>query len=257
MEGHHIVANGFKLWYVESGSGTPVVYVHGNTGSHLWFDRVMDLPGASTYALDLPNFGRSNPVGDARSIDVYGDAIGAFIDALEIERPVLVGHSLGGAAAMALAVHRPRLLRGLVLVDSAAPTGLVTPKAHLPLLEAMAGDRALLTQALKGVAPTMDDEAFLSRLVDDALLMAKPAWTGHALALESFNYAGRCQAFPGPTLVVWGRKDAIISEAMARQTAAAFPGARLEILEKVGHSVIVEDPQSFKGILGAFLKTCR
>ena len=67
----------------------------------------------------------------------------------------------------------------------------------------------------------------------------------------------RCGAFQGPTLVLWGRKDAIVSEAMARETAAAFPGARLQILEALGHSVIVEDPELFKGILVDFLETCR
>lgn len=256
MQGQHIVANGFRLWHVEAGKGRPVVYVHGNTGSHRWFERVMDIPGARTLALDLPNFGKSSPVGDGTSIDVYGDAIGAFIDALELERPVLVGHSLGGAAAISLAARRPRLLGGLVLVDSGAPSGLVTPEAHIPFLAAMATNRPLLTQALQGVAPTMADPEFLSRLVDDAMLMAGPAWVGHARALGSFSYVGRCGAFPGPTLVLWGRKDSIVTEAMARETAAAFPGARLEILEEVGHSVIVEDPERFRGLLTEFLSGC-
>ncbi len=255
MEGRFIETKGLRLWHVEAGSGTPVVYVHGNTGSSLWFERVMDIPGARTLALDLPNFGRSDPHGDPISIDMYGDAIGAFIDALGLERPVVVGHSLGGGAAMSLAARRPALLGGLVLVDSASPSGLATPESFHPFIETMRTNRAVLAQALAGVVPTLKDDACLARLVDEALLMAKPAWVGNAVALGAFNYVGRCAAFKAPVLVLWGRKDGLVSEAMARETAAAFPSARLELLEDCGHSVIVEDPGRFRSLLGAFLSS--
>ena len=83
--------------------------------------------------------------------------------------------------------------------------------------------------------------------------MAAPAWVGNALALGRFDYVGRCGAFAGPVLVLWGRKDIVITEAMARETAAAFPRARLEILEQVGHSAMVEDPARFVRIVAGFV----
>jgi pimeloyl-ACP methyl ester carboxylesterase len=253
MEGKFATAGGYKLYYVESGKGFPLLYVHGNTGSSRWFEKVMDFPGARALAFDLPNFGRSSAAPSATEIDVYGDAIGGFIEALRLKDPVLVGHSLGGAAAISLAARRPELVKSLVLVDSAPPSGLVTPPEHIPLLAMMRTNRAVLSQALRGVTPTLKDEAFFESLVDDALLMAEPAWVGHAEALGKFDYRGRCSAFKKPVLVLWGRKDLIVNEAMARETAAAFPDARLEILEDVGHSVVAEDPQRFKKLLSDFL----
>ena len=52
---------------------------------------------------------------------------------------------------------------------------------------------------------------------------------------------------------MWGRRDVVITEAMARETAAAFPDARLEILEDVGHSVMAEDPKRFVALIAEFI----
>jgi branched-chain amino acid transport system permease protein len=253
MDGKVIEIGPLRISYVEHGEGVPVLYVHGNTGSCRWYERVMDVPGTRTVALDMPNFGRSKPLEGEPDLDRYADAVAAFIRALPIDRPVVVGHSLGGGVAISLAVRAPALVRGLILVDSAAPSGLVTPKERHPLIEMMRTNRAVLAQALRAVVPTLSDEAFFQSLVDEATLMAAPAWVGNAEALGRFDYRGRTSAFTGPTLVVWGRRDVVVTEAMARETAAAFPGAKLEMLEDVGHSVMVEDPRRFVSLITEFL----
>jgi pimeloyl-ACP methyl ester carboxylesterase len=245
-----------QVHYVEQGEGVPVLYVHGNTGSCRWFERVMDIPGCRTVALDMPNFGRSGPLAGEPDMDRYADAVAGFIRALGLDRPVLVGHSLGGGVCISLAARFPGLARAMVLVDSAAPSGLVTPEERHPAIEMMRTNRAVLGQALAAVAPALApalaDRGFLDLLVDDAARMAAPAWVGNARALSRFDYVGRCGAFTGPVLVLWGRRDVIVTEAMARETAAAFPSGRLEILEHVGHSAMVEDPAGFAGIVSAF-----
>jgi Predicted hydrolases or acyltransferases (alpha/beta hydrolase superfamily) len=253
MGGKYVEAGGLRIYYVEEGAGEPIVYVHGNTGSCAWFEKVMSVPGRRAIALDLPNFGRSSPLGGEPSIDLYADAALSFMDALGLKRPVIVAHSLGGAVAISLAARYPKLVAAYLLIDSAAPSGLVTPEAHYPLLEKMRTDRQLLGAALKGVMPTIEDEAFAARLADDAALMAAPAWSGNARALERMDYGQRLSACDAPVLVLWGRKDAIVSEDMARSTAVAFKRSRLEILEGVGHSVEVEDPPRFLTLLDGLL----
>jgi len=248
-----VEAGGARISYGERGTGVPVVLIHGNTGSSRWFQRVMDVPGCRTIALDMPNFGHSGPLPHEPSIDRYADAVTAFLSALGIDRPVLVGHSLGGAVTISLAVRGPTLFRGLMLVDSAAPSGLATPEARYPFIESMRTNREILAAALSAVAPTLKDQGFFAALVDDATLMAAPAWIGNARALSLFDYRGRCGAFTAPVLVVWGRKDVIVTEAMARETAQAFPNARLLVLERVGHSVVAEDPPCFVSLLSDFV----
>ena len=207
MKGSYVEAGGYKVFYVEAGAGSPVLYVHGNTGSCRWFEKVMDLEGSRTLALDMPNFGRSAALSSEPDIEAYGDVVADFIGKLGLERPILVGHSLGGAVSMSVALRHPRLLRGLVLVDSSAPSGLVTPKERYPILETMRTNRELLSKALRGVAPALDDEAFFQEIVDDATMMAKPAWVGNAVALERFTCTSLCSSYPQPVLVIWGRKD--------------------------------------------------
>jgi pimeloyl-ACP methyl ester carboxylesterase len=241
-----------QVHYVEQGEGVPVLYVHGNTGSCRWFERVMDVPGCRTVALDMPNFGRSGPLAGEPDMDRYAEAVAGFIRSRGLDRPVLVGHSLGGGVCISLAARFPGLARAMILVDSAAPSGLVTPEERHPAIEMMRTNRAVLVQALAAVAPALADREFLDSLVDDAARMAAPAWVGNARALSRFDYVGRCGAFTGPVLVLWGRRDVIVTEAMARETAAAFPSGRLEILEHVGHSAMVEDPAGFARIVSAF-----
>lgn len=247
-----VSVDGLSLAYVEEGEGAPILYVHGNTGSKRWFERVMRLPGHRVIAVDMPNFGFSDPLAGTVDLDRYADVVAAFVKAKGIDRPILVGHSLGGAVAISLVSRYPALWRGLILVDSGPPSGLVTPEDRHPLIEMMRQNPAFLAQALKAVVPTLADEAFFQALVADASRMASPAWVGNAIALSRFDYRGKCSSFEGPALVLWGRKDVIVTEPMARETAEAFPNARLEILEGVGHSVMVEDPGLFLRLVADF-----
>ncbi len=249
-----IVAVGaVSMFFVEMGAGLPLVYVHGNTGSSLWFKLVMDVHGYHTVAPDMPNFGRSSALAGEISIERYAESIAGFMEARGIKNAVVVGHSLGGCVVQTLAVTRPDLVRAMVLVDSGAPNGLVTPKDRHPLIETMRTNRAILEQALKAVVPTLKDEAFFRELVDDAQKMAAPAWIGNAEALSHFDITAKCALYTGPVLVLRGSLDPIITEEMAKATAAAYPNARLRLLDGVGHSVIVENPALFLTLLKEFI----
>jgi pimeloyl-ACP methyl ester carboxylesterase len=172
-----------QVRYVEQGDGVPVLYVHGNTGSLRWYERVMDIPGCRTVALDMPNFGGSGPLPVEPDLDRYADWVAGFIRARGLDRPVLVGHSLGGGVCLSLVARFPDLVRGMILVDSAGPSGLVTPEDHYPFIEVMRTNRAVLAQALAAVVPTLADREFFEALVDEATRMAAPAWVGNARAL--------------------------------------------------------------------------
>jgi branched-chain amino acid transport system permease protein len=245
---------GRRIHYLFWGEGIPVLLVHGNTGSCRWWTRVPGVAGALFVAPDLPNFGKSDRLDEAEApaasdIDRYADYVIALAQALELDRPILVGHSLGGAVAISALCRRPELWRSAVLVDSAPPTGLVTPEAHYAAIEAFKTDRNLLRSALAAVCPTLDDPGFLDKLTDDAWRMNPASFAGNARALARFNRSAECGAYKGRVTVVWGRKDVIVTEAMARQTAGAFPSGELQILENVGHSAMIEDPEGFRGIL--------
>ncbi|MDP2790197.1 MAG: alpha/beta hydrolase [Rectinemataceae bacterium] len=252
MTNAFLLIGGLHLYYTASGSGQPVVYVHGNTGSSRWFSKVLDIPGFQTFALDLPNFGRSSPLEGEPDLNVYADYVGKFIEALHLKSPIVVGHSLGGAVAQSLAVRKPDLVGGLVLVDSASPKGLITPRERYPFIEMMRKDRSILSKALASTVPSLKDPEFFESLLDDAVVMAEKAWTGNAEALSRFDIEDRTTSFMKPVLVIWGRGDFIVSELMAQDTARSYPKSRLKIIEGVGHSIIVENPETFIELLTDF-----
>ncbi len=253
MNGEYLSLHGIQLFFAVSGAGQPLLFIHGNTGSSRWFSRAMDISGYRSYALDLPNFGRSDPYPGVVDLSVYADWVLRFMDEVGLEEPVMVGHSLGGGVVQALALRHPDRAKALILIDSVSPKGLVTPRERYPFIELMKGNRAILAKTLRATVPTLKDEALFELLVDDAVRMAGDAWIGNAEALSNFDVSGLCAKYNKRVLVLWGRSDFIVTEEMARQTAQAYPGAELKILEGCGHSVIVEDPGRFKEILEAFL----
>ncbi|MEL7555600.1 MAG: alpha/beta hydrolase [bacterium] len=253
MTGQRISILGIDIYYVSLGTGFPIVYVHGNTGSSRWFEKVADIPGYRTIALDLPNFGRSGALGAEPDIHRYADYLLAFIKALNLEPPVLVGHSLGGAVAQSLAVRNPEALSAMVLVDSSSPTGLITPRERHPVIEIMRTNRGILAQALAATLPTNKDAGFFEYLIDDAVRMNEKAWIGNAEALSRFDISGLTTSFAKPVLVVQGKADILITEEMARKTAEAYPAGEFRLIENSGHSPIVEVPELFKEILSDFL----
>lgn len=254
MESGFVTVSGLSLYFIAAGAGMPVLYVHGNTGSSRWWSRVMDIPGCRTVALDMPNFGASSPMEGEPDIHSYAKVVAGFMDLMGMQKAVVVGHSLGGTVVQSLALQRPDLVQAMVLVDSGAPSGLVTPKDRHPVIELMRANRAVLEQALRAVVPTLKDESFFQELVDDATKMAPHAWIGNAEALSRFDIRGRTAEFTGPVLVIRGTLDPIITDSMAADTAAAYAHSILEVLEGVGHSVIVEQPERFKEMLSRFVR---
>ena len=258
---HHAHVDGRALAYHEAGSGHPVVLVHGNFASKRWWRALLEAPpaGARLVALDLPNFGDSDPLGAPITMAAYADAVRGFARALDLETPVLVGHSLGGTVAMRAAGDDPQAFAALLLIDASAPEGLTTPEAHYPLLEAFRGNGPLLAQALAPMMPTrtpsdMDD------LVADALRMHADAFTGNARALEGLDLAPALAAFTGPVRVLRGGQDVLIDAAMAGRTRAAFTGSRdAELLtwDDVGHSANVEAPERVAALIEALIERTR
>ncbi|GGK15779.1 alpha/beta hydrolase [Deinococcus malanensis] len=231
-----------------------LVALHGNFASGAWWSDLMAHPpvGWRVLAPDLPGFAGSPHEGEP-SIASYAawlrDWLSACLHAQQ-KRPVLLGHSLGGAVALEFAARWPAELRGLVLAASAPLGGLVTPEENYPVLEMMRGNPALLEMSLGALFPSGRPANF-DRLVHDAGRMNTAHYSGNARALAAWKID------PGtlaglPVLVLGGELDRLISPEMVQTQAAALGGAAT-IVEGRGHGFPQEDPLTFLHHLQPFL----
>lgn len=247
-------ARELTIGYDRAGAGAPVLLIHGNFASHRWWqEQLTDPPaGLDLLAPDLPNFKHSSPLPAAWPVGewvyAWADAMAGFLTALGVKRAGVVGHSLGGAVAQALAVRHPDKVTALLLVDAAPPGGFPTPEEHYVALRAMRTNRDLLFASLAAVTPTRQPDYFPA-LVDDALGMSEAAYEGNSRALERYDLTGGTAAVTVPVTVLHGAKDLLIDAEAAAVTAAAYPHGKLVTWEDVGHAPPLEAPDRLRALL--------
>lgn len=230
---------GLRLHHVASGSGPPLVLVHGLSGSRGWWRR--NIPALerefTVYAVDLVGFGRSRRQRPL-SIKQGGELLGAWMDSLGLAAPRLVGHSMGAHMSLHLAASRPGRLGRLVLVAS---SGLVRGSWWR-----MA---AKLPQA--GLYGALD---FLPILALDAARAGPRSLYAATLELLRDDVSDLLSWVGCPTLLVWGERDVLITRAMGERLAGAIPGARLVVIPGAGHNVMYDRAAEFNAVVLPFLR---
>ena len=240
---------GRKISYAGAGQdGDVVLLVHGYGGDrNSWLFLQEPLAARyQVYALDLPGHGTSaKDVGEG-SLSVLADAVTGVLDALGAGRAHLVGHSMGGAVALAVAARDPARIASLTLI---APSGF-GPEINAGYLRGFAD--AQTRRELKAVIGQLfDDESLVTRqLVDDLLAYKRLDGVDEALhALADTLLDGEAQrgdsaaslaAIGGaaPVTVIWGRADRIIPAAQAEAVA----GAVRHLIDGAGHMPHMERP---------------
>ena len=229
----------------------PVVMIHGPGDSHLaWPAAMRRLPGERIYALDLPGHGSSEGTGRHDVLDYARDVIG-FMDEVGLRTAVIVGHSLGGAIALTLAVNNPEHVLGLCLIGAAARmpvnasilSGLSTPDEYRSAVS--------LISAYSYASETSHD---LKKPAEQRMLAARPAvLQGDFVACDSFDLRSELPRIQVPTLILCGAEDRIVPVERARATHGALPNATLRIIAGAGHMVMLERPVESASELERFL----
>lgn len=230
-----------------------LVAVHGNFASARWWQDLQrdPPPGWRVEAPDLPGFAGTPHAGQV-SIQNYAAWLGEWLAQRHILRPVLLGHSLGGAVVMDYAARHPQGVRGLILAASAPLSGLVTPQENYPVLELLRSNAALLEMSLAALFPS-GKPAYFADLLEDAARMAPAHYSGNARALSQWQIDP--EAFRGlPVLVMGGELDALVTPELVRKQAALV-GTQDVIFPGLGHGFPQEAPQQFRASLETFLVT--
>lgn len=245
-----VTAHSLRIHYIEAGSGAPVVFVHGNWATSSWWEpALMRLPiGYHGVAPDMRGRGRTQgPDSDYRIMSLAGDLV-EFLDALELARPHLVGHSLGAAVVLEAALEVGPRIRSVTVVAppwvDGMPDSLNTPDRQRMLKE----HPEFFTQALRAIAPTGPDDAFWLRLVAEGHTQSLSATLGNLEALHVWRPGDQLAKIQVPKLVIGGENDILLPPPVVERAAEALGGEAV-IIPGVGHSPNIEAPDRFMELL--------
>ena len=261
------LADGTKIAALLAGPANAtetIVFLHGLGGSQsTWASVLGDF--AETYrivAVDLPGHGASDqpsPESTDYSIPGFAAKLGELLEKLELSPAVLIGHSLGGATAVQLALDRPKLVRAVALVSSAGLGSEISGELLDRVESAPSRDEArrlleLFFQDRRFVLERGIDDMHAARGAPGADEAVK------AIAASAFSRRGqnvvladRLAELEVPLLVIWGELDRVIPATHAVAAVTALPTAWLEIMEGVGHVPQVEAAPAFAAIVNRWL----
>jgi pimeloyl-ACP methyl ester carboxylesterase len=245
-----------------AGDGPPLVYLHGAAGM-VWDPFLEGLCAHFTvYAPLVPGSVPSDKEAIREVADLW-DLVLVYeetMSALALGRPPVVGQSFGGMLACELAAHSPTLFSRLVLLDpiglwlddhpvanwvAAAPEQLPALLFHHP-----EGDvaRAMFT-------PPDDPEAAVAAVV--AMVWATGCTSKFVWPIPDKGLAKRIHRIVAPTLVIWGRQDALASVAYAAEFGRLIADSRVEVLDDCGHLPQLEQPERTMSLVSEFLAAPR
>jgi pimeloyl-ACP methyl ester carboxylesterase len=265
---------GTVLNTIELGSGSPLLFIHGLSGS--WPNWLEQLPVLAeehrVIAVDLPGFGSSPMPADEISISGYARLLDQLLDQLGIDAACVVGNSMGGFIGAELAIAYPQRVERLVLISAAGISTLGNARTDR-IFPALRRAERILAASGAWVASKSDIVARRARLREATLnvVTAHPSRLPAALAAEQVRGAGKpgfMQALQSildydfrerlpeiacPTLIVWGEKDRLITVRDADVFAELIPGSRKVIFADTGHMAMLERPAAFNALLEDFL----
>jgi aminoacrylate hydrolase len=257
-----IFTNGIQTHYETHGSGPALVLVSGLGGAGAyWAPQIEALSKDFTVVTyDQRGAGKSDHPDETYSIQTLADDLQALIGALQLERPVLIGHSTGGAIGQVLAAREPQLLAGMLLYASWSKSD-----AHFNWCFRMR--RALLESAslqeyVHGSAlflyPPEHIRAHAESL-SPALLASVANFPAREIVLRridaimAHDASAQLAQIRIPTLVVCAQDDVLTPPYQSRLLAEAIPGAQLKIVPQGGHSFSETETDLFNRIVLGFL----
>lgn len=272
-----VLVQGVSTLYQEAGEGPAVLLMPGLAENvRSWWRVMQDLSLTHhVLAVVLPGLGGTSPVDDVRPANI-ASFVSAFLDAVGVERAIVVGHSYGGAVAAHLALAHPQRVTRLVLVDSAGLGRAIHPfMIGLSVLPGRAADMVAHTTTIPGVGALIALSGILlmrqpwhvplRAWVDEARLVRSRTpirtsvevlrqgvgWTGQR---ERSGLAHRLEEIEAPTLVIWGLTDWVLPVSQGIRAARRLRKGKLTVIAGAGHVCFMDCHEDFMAVLGPFVR---
>ncbi|HVX45456.1 MAG TPA: alpha/beta hydrolase [Mycobacteriales bacterium] len=246
--------NGTNLFYEDVGAGRPLLFLHGWAGSgRVWDAQLPDFAADHRVVmLDWRGCGRFDHPAHGNDAETILDDLGEVIRGLELDRPVVIGSSIGGTFATELALRDPGLISGAISVDGPA----FWPSTGMDVESVVTGLRTSRAATVAGWVPDWYVPGAPPALID---------WTvGQILAsgvhvdalfewIVAYDPRPRLPQVRIPLHYLHGECDAQIPGAVAETCAALTPGATLTYVPDAGHMPHLERPVAFNSALRSVL----
>lgn len=260
--------NGRSTHYVVRGAGEPLILIHGfNMDVNTWIENIDALAeNNKVYGIDLWGQGFSTRDSIDPGYELYVEQLLSFMDAFDIQKATLVGHSMGGGTIITFAVQYPERVERLILVDS---TGIPNP---LPLRSKFftlpgVGEFLLSINNNYFRRKNLRDIWFYEKdritdeVFDDITQFQKIEGSSEILLeilrKDFFHTLGdeikQLSQLEIPTLIIWGRHDTSIPVKVGKEMHRRLVGSRYEVIENGGHMPNFDNPEQFNRIVREYL----
>jgi pimeloyl-ACP methyl ester carboxylesterase len=268
-----VTVDGRQVNVVELGSGPPIVFIHGLSGSwQNWLEQVPVFAREHrVIAFDLPGFGGSEMPRQKISISGYGRLVNTLLDELGVGSAAVVGNSMGGFIGIELAIRFPERVERMVLVSAAGLSiEYLRNERALALLgvaenrlAAYSGWVASRSEALArrpgarrlifGIVAHRPERLPGPLVAEQVRGSGKPGFLPALDALTDYPIRDRLGEIACPTLIVWGVEDKLVPARDADEFARLIPNSRKVVWPETGHVAMLERPAAFNALLEAFL----
>ena len=237
-----------RLRYLEQGpsEGDAVLMLHGLGDSSFSFSRVLPLLPASLRVIvpDQRGHGDSDRPQGSYSMDEFAVDALELLDALEVPRVTLVGHSMGSFSARRAAAFAAGRIDRLILVGAGAFGDTPAVREMASVIETLTDpvDPAFVRTFQEGTSSDQLPREFFERVVSESLKLPARVWKASVAGVIGYHAVE--DRIECDTLVVGGEKDAIFSVAEQQAIADRIPNARLRLFANLGHAPHWEDPEA-------------
>jgi pimeloyl-ACP methyl ester carboxylesterase len=261
------LADGGRIAYefrAERDSTLPILALHGVlVGTSNWIHQMLRLPQFRWIVPNIRGHGDSSPSGEHPTIEQAALDMLAVLDAEGVERAVVIGNSLGGTVALALALLRPERVLAMLLAEPSIPQ-LLFEDGSERLTEGAVEIRQLLGQGHDGLEQALD-MMLTPRLGPDwrkklgrrrlaewsKNILAVPDW--YEAVAEFHPGLGSLAALEVPLLLAYGAQTQPFYRELTEAVADAVPAAQLVEIPDAGHGAPVDNPEAFNALLLDFL----
>jgi pimeloyl-ACP methyl ester carboxylesterase len=254
---------GRRVSYLSSGEAATaraILLIHGSgVSAGYWVNQLRSLGEVfRVAAIDLPGHGKSDPIPQA-SVEAYSETVARLLEALDTGPVLVVGHSLGGAVAIALAARRPHLVTGLVLISSCAKLPWVDASRErwLACLPGPLRKILFFWMAQKLLFSASAPNHAVSLGMQELRACRAETIVQDFHAAQAMDLTRQATELDVPTLILCGSRDRLTPPTLSEHLGRLIPRSRLSLVEGAGHMLLLEAPERLNQEILTFAASLR